>query len=105
VDDFIRCNLGIEISVDLIASMVGMTSSMFYMAYKSSAKRLVSERIDELRTARARELLIGRRDLSVHEIGLMLGYGGEQLLRTSFKKKLGIDPEFFRGRDPKSKPI
>lgn len=102
VDEFIRCNLGVDISIDLVASMLGMSSSMFLAAYRRSAKQAVSDRILDLRVARAREMLIGRRDLCLREIALLVGYTGEQSLRAAFRKRLGVSPEFFLVHAPRT---
>lgn len=92
---FMDRNLDQELSVDAVASHVGLSGSYFSKQFRlrtgySPYEYLIFERIQK-----AKELLVST-NMTVQQIGFEIGYHSEDNFIKSFKKKVGVSPNTFR---------
>jgi AraC family transcriptional regulator len=95
VRDFIEANLASDLSLEQIASCVGLSvghlSSQFRKIMRISPHQYVLQR----RIRRAKEML-GHTHLSLSEIGSRVGFGNPQHFTTVFRRIAGVAPSAYR---------
>lgn len=95
---YLRDNLGTVFSVPELAAMAGLSASHFSALFRAATGASVKEYLKRLRSARARELLIGS-DLPITAIAAAVGYADPLYFSRQFRAVNGISPSRFRERD------
>ena len=84
-----------NLSVEMMAQMVGLTVNYFRRLFKEETGQSVSAYIAELRFMKAEELLL-HTDHPVNKIGDLVGIDNTKYFFTLFKKRFGKTPEHYR---------
>ncbi len=84
-----------NLSVEMLAEMVGLTVNYFRSLFKEETGQSVSACIAELRFIKAEELLL-HTDHPVNKIGDLVGIDNTKYFFTLFKKRFGNTPERYR---------
>jgi len=92
---YVEWNLDKELTVDDVASYVGLSTSYFTKQFRLRTGYSPYEYLIFQRIQRAKELLVST-DLTVQQIGFQIGYNSEDNFIKSFKKKVGVSPNVFR---------
>ncbi len=95
VEQFIRANLDSPIKLQDIAQTVYLSQSHLSRTFKHLTGKSVVEFIQELRLAKAEEMLAAT-DLSVTEIAGRVGFKDAAYFTTCFKNRHGVSPLQFR---------
>ena len=92
---YIHSNWQKMISVEDIAKIVCLSESRTAHLFKEAIGKGIHGYIAQLRIASAQELLLST-DLSVSEIGKMVGYNDALYFSRAFKSETGASPKAFR---------
>lgn len=92
---FMDCNFNKVLTVDDVASYVGMSTSYFSRQFRLRTGYPPYEYLTRQRINRAKELLVST-NLTVLQIGYETGYNSEDNFIKSFKKKVGVSPNTYR---------
>ena len=95
LDEFIDAGLGDAISVQAIASLLGLSEGYFMRAFSEATGSSPHRYLVDRRVARARTLL---RDstLGLADIAHACGFSSQAHLATTFKQRLGVSPGVLR---------
>ena len=94
--DHINAYLTEDLALSDLASMVGLSPDHFGDAFKMTTGLAPYQYVIDQRISRARELLGQKRDLSVAEVALAVGFSSQSHLTTHFRRVTGITPARFR---------
>jgi AraC family transcriptional regulator len=97
IDDFVRANLGENISLDDLSAIGGLSKRHFVRAFQESIGTSPYNYVLMLRIEEAKQRL-SRTAASITEIALATGFGQAQHFSTSFRKATGETPSSFRQR-------
>jgi AraC family transcriptional regulator len=97
IDDFVRANLGEDISLDDLSAIGGLSKRHFVRAFQESMGTSPYNYVLMLRIEEAKQRL-SRTTASITEIALATGFGQAQHFSTSFRKATGETPSSFRQR-------
>lgn len=88
-----------ELSLDILASHLGLTPAYLSKLFKAETGRNYSEELAELRMEKAKGLLLST-NLKTSEVGTRVGYPNPQYFATAFRKATGLSPSEFREAVP-----
>ncbi|KHK55421.1 hypothetical protein PI87_13820 [Ralstonia sp. A12] len=91
VVDFIEANLDVDLSLDALASVAGVSRSYLQRAFRSSKGTSLHRYVVERRVERARLLLI-KRSLPASEIALAVGFANQSHMARWMRRLLGVTP-------------
>jgi len=97
IDDFVRANLGEDISLDDLSAIGELSKRHFVRAFQESMGTSPYNYVLMLRIEEAKQRL-SRTAASITEIALATGFGQAQHFSTSFRKATGETPSSFRQR-------
>ncbi len=97
IEDFVRTNLGEDISLDDLSAIGGLSKRHFVRAFQESVGTSPYNYVLMLRIEEAKQRLSGTAE-SITEIALTTGFGQAQHFSTSFRKATGETPSSFRQR-------
>ena len=97
IEDFVRTNLGEDISLDDLSAIGGLSKRHFVRAFQESVGTSPYNYVLMLRIEEAKQRLSGTAE-SITEIALATGFGQAQHFSTSFRKATGETPSSFRQR-------
>ncbi|MBE9207657.1 response regulator transcription factor [Nostoc sp. LEGE 06077] len=92
---YIQENLNQELSLETLATQVGMKSDYFARLFKLSTGKSVHQYIIQQRVERARHLLRAS-SLTIADIALECGFANPSHLALHFKRIVGVAPKQFR---------
>jgi AraC family transcriptional regulator len=92
--DYIDSHLHEEISLEILASLAGVTSYHFLRLFKQSTGETPLQFIIHSRMERAKELLAA--GMSVTDVALDVGYESVSHFITLFKRRTGVTPFEYR---------
>ena len=91
--DWIGLNLNIPMRADDLAERAGMSHRSFLRHFQQSVGMTPAKYIEQLRLARARELLAS--GIAVKAVPAHIGYRSEAAFRTAFERRFGLAPLEF----------
>ncbi|WP_291557927.1 AraC family transcriptional regulator [Bradyrhizobium sp.] len=95
VDELIDARLDDKLTVQELATAVGLSTGFFSRAFKASVGKAPYEYIIDRRISRARTLLeIGTAELS--DIALASGFTSHAHMTATFRSRLGVTPSHIR---------
>ncbi len=93
--DYINTYLGEDLSLEAIASTVGMSQYYFARLFKQSMGIAPYQYVIQQRVERAKQLL-QQRQLSIAEIALRCGFASQSHLNKHFRQLTGMTPRAYR---------
>ncbi len=95
VDEFIQSNLNHELTLDEIASHIGISPRNLTRRYKKTRSQTIWQTIAQMRMTKAR-ILLQSSNLSIFEIAERCGIYNKYYFSTMFSKHFGKSPSSFR---------
>lgn len=95
--EFIHDQLAHPLTLDRLASVAGMSTHVFLIAFRQALGTTPAQYILTQRLRKAQWLLLHTR-LDITRIALETGFASHSHLTASFTKRLGISPRNFRAR-------
>jgi AraC family transcriptional regulator len=95
VEDYVASHLAEEISIDVLAKLVELSSSHFSHAFKESTGMTPLQFVTRQRITRAQQL-IRESSRSLIEVGLEVGYTSPSHFAQVFRRVVGVTPTHFR---------
>jgi AraC family transcriptional regulator len=95
IADYVDAHLGGAITLEDMSELTGLSSRHFIRAFSESTGATPHQYVIARRIEKAKTLLC-RREQSVTEIGLAVGFSHSQHFATRFKKHTGLTPSDFR---------
>jgi AraC family transcriptional regulator len=95
IKEFIDARISKEIGISELASLVGLSQFHFIRAFKQSVGRSPYQYVLYERTIVAKEML-AKRDLSIADVALAVGFSDASQLNRAFLKLTGITPTVYR---------
>ncbi|MEO1298248.1 MAG: AraC family transcriptional regulator, partial [Cyanobacteria bacterium J06636_16] len=93
--DFVDANLCEDLSLEVLASFVGLSASRFGRSFKATTGQTPHAWVVDRRVARAKLLLADAR-WSIAAIAIECGFSSQSHMTTTFAKRLGITPQQYR---------
>jgi AraC family transcriptional regulator len=95
VIDYIRRNLGDDVSLETLAALAGLSPNYFLAAFRQATGQTPHRYVTELRVARACELL---RDphRPITEVSLAVGFSSQSHLTEVFRRTMKTTPAAYR---------
>lgn len=93
--NYININLDSKISVDKIATVLGLSVSYISHAFKKEKNISIKSFIIEQKIERAKQLLSAT-DLTIEEISSKLKFSNYNYFCKVFKKETGVSPKYYR---------
>jgi len=95
VQQYVRTNLGGDLSLARLAEVVHLTPFYLSRLYKQQTGHNLTDYIADLKLNRAKELLVGT-PKKIYEIGLELGFHSSPYFNHYFKKMTNMTPQEYR---------
>lgn len=95
---FIRSNLGGDLSLTRLSEVVYLNPAYLSVLYKQQTGRNLSDYIAELRLDKAKELLLAT-PFKIHEIADKVGFETSGYFTRFFKKRLQMTPQEYRAKE------
>jgi transcriptional regulator GlxA family with amidase domain len=95
--DWVQAHLSEDLSVDALATKVGMSPRTFARLYTGRTGRTPAKTVEGFRLEAARRALEDTR-LTVKEIAVQCGFLEEDRMRRCFHRRLGVNPQDYRNR-------
>ncbi|REE86411.1 two-component system response regulator YesN [Paenibacillus taihuensis] len=95
---FIRGNLGGDLSLTRLSEVVYLNPAYLSVLYKQQTGRNLSDYIAELRLDKAKELLLAT-PFKIHEIADKVGFETSGYFTRFFKKRLQMTPQEYRAKE------
>lgn len=95
--DYIQAHLSQDVSLEAIATEVGMSRYHFARLFKQSTGQTPHRYVSQCRVKQAKRLLT-EESLSIAEISQRLGFVNQHQFAAFFRKQLGISPTQYRRR-------
>jgi len=92
---FIKAHFSEDITVDKIASFVGLSRKYLYTVFKKECGSSPQQYLIDYRMEKAREFLMNK-ELSVGNVSYSVGYEDPLVFSKMFKQKNGISPTQYR---------
>jgi two-component system, response regulator YesN len=96
--DYIALNYHTEINLNLIANNMnyssGYLTKIFYKQYNCSPSRYLIS----LRMQKAQQILLHNPELSIRQVGEIIGYHDQGYFSRIFKKQVGVSPFEYRDK-------
>ncbi len=99
MDIFIRCNFARSITLDDIATHVGMNQSSLCSLCKRVTGQTITQRLTAVRITQAQHLLSST-DRSIKEICYAVGYNDLPHFSRVFRREVGVSPKEYRSTYP-----
>lgn len=99
MDIFIRCNFARSITLDDIATHVGMNRSSLCSLCKRVTGQTITQRLTAVRITQAQHLLSST-DRSIKEICYAVGYNDLPHFSRVFRREVGVSPKEYRSTYP-----
>ena len=93
--DYINTYLGGDLSLEAIASIIGMSQYYFARLFKQSMGIAPYQYVIQQRVERAKQLL-KQRELSIAEIALQCGFASQSHLNKHFRQLTGMTPKAYQ---------
>jgi AraC family transcriptional regulator len=95
IKEFVDVNISKEIGISELASLVGLSQFHFIRAFKKTVGLSPYQYNLSKRVSIAKELL-SKRDLSIADVALAVGFSDSSQLNRAFLKLIGVTPTAFR---------
>jgi AraC family transcriptional regulator len=95
IKEFVDVHISKGIGISELANLVGLSQFYFIRAFKNSVGLPPYQYVLFERISVAKEMLL-KRDLSIAEIALAVGFGNASQLNRVFRKFIGVTPTAFR---------
>jgi AraC family transcriptional regulator len=95
VKEFVGAQISKDITISELASLVGLSQFHFVRAFKHSIGLSPYQYVLSERISVAKELL-SKRDLSIADVALAVGFSDASQLNRVFRKLIGVTPTAFR---------
>jgi AraC family transcriptional regulator len=95
IKEFVDVRISKEIGISELASLVGLSQFHFIRAFKHSVGLSPYQYVLSERISIAKELL-SKRDLSIADVALAVGFSDASQLNRVFRKLIGITPTVYR---------
>jgi transcriptional regulator GlxA family with amidase domain len=95
VREYIEAHLEHTISIQALATVVGLSMYHFARAFKQSAGMTPHEYLVECRVRRVQELLADT-DLPLSQIALASGFADQSHCARRFRERVGVSPSSYR---------
>lgn len=95
IDDYIRANIGRDISVKTICGAFGISKNRLYDISHEWFKKPIGDYITQVRIDEAKKLLSST-DIPVNEIACMIGINDYNYFTKFFKSRVGMPPLKYR---------
>jgi AraC family transcriptional regulator len=95
VIEYIRANLGDDVSLDALASIAGLSPNYFLSAFRQATGLTPHRYVTDLRIARACELLHDPRR-PITEVSLAVGFSSQSHLTEVFRRTMKTTPAAYR---------
>lgn len=93
--DIIHAELGSDLSVEALASRVGLSSRHFARCFKTEVGETVARHVERVRVEAARQLL-ETEPIGLDAIATQCGFGSAETLRRAFHRRLDLSPDAYR---------
>lgn len=98
IDLFIRCNYARNITLDDIATHIGMNHSSLCSLYKRVTGKTIIEHLTTIRITQAKYLL-NNTDSTIKEISYAVGYSDLPHFSRVFHREVGVSPKEYRSKN------
>jgi AraC family transcriptional regulator len=95
IKEFLEAHISKEIGISELASLIGLSQFHFIRAFKNSVGLSPYQYVLSRRISIAKEML-PKRDLSISDVALAVGFSDASQLNRAFRKLVGITPTAFR---------
>ena len=95
VKEFVDAQISNDITISDLAAVAGLSQFHFIRAFKDSVGRSPYQYVLSERISVAKELLL-KRDLSIDDVALAVGFSGASQLNRVFRKLIGVTPTVYR---------
>jgi AraC family transcriptional regulator len=95
IKEFVDVHISKGIGISELATLVGLSQFHFIRAFKSSVGLSPYQYVLSARISLAKELLL-KRDLSIADVALAVGFSDASQLNRIFRKLVGVTPTAFR---------
>ena len=95
--DFLVENYAQDVNLNLIANIMNYSPSYLTKIFCQVYDQTPSKYITNLRISHAQKMLLHNPELSIREIGEMVGYHDQGYFSRIFKKQTGLSPFEYRG--------
>lgn len=95
--EYINEHLAGDVSLEEIATQVGMSRYHLSRLFKQSTGLSVHQYIIQRRVERAKQLLV-QNELSISNVAFQVGFANQSHLSHHFKRLVGVTPKIFRKR-------
>ncbi len=93
--DYIQAHLAEDLSLDAIATEIGMSRFYFCRLFKKSIGITPYQYLIKCRIDRAKLLLLSTTKLSIADIALQVGFSNQSNFTKHFKRLVGVTPKKF----------
>lgn len=94
---------GLNMTLQEIAESLGVSHPNLSQRFRRETGTTPLEFILGQKVSQAKRLLVGRKDLSVVEIGALSGFGSNHRFFVQFKKATGMTPGEYRSASPEKR--
>ncbi|MFV1944209.1 GlxA family transcriptional regulator [Pseudomonas luteola] len=95
--DWIALHLHEDLSLERLASKVGMSERTFLRRYRALTGETPSKAVESMRVERACLLLVEGK-LSIKRVAFQCGFGSEETFRRAYARRMSISPIDYRKR-------
>lgn len=90
-----------EFSIEEFAQMMNLSRSVFYQKVKGITGYAPIEYLRIVRMKKAAEIILQQSDLTIAEVGYMVGYNDPFYFSKCFKSQFGISPSVYKKGEEK----